>query len=116
PAARTNTRRAGPRRTRNRLKPGLRANDAAPTLNTYPPLRGEGARRAILEYRTSFPAFVEYVSERCRKAARPLEPPSASVGTPSPLNGERAGVRGEDSQDLPCNELRCAPAKLIQAG
>ena len=31
--------------------------------------------------------------------------------TPSALNGERAGVRGEDDSDLSCNKLRCAPDK-----
>src|SRR5438093_11151235 len=62
----------------------------------------------MLEYRTSFPAFGQVVSERYRKDARPVEPTSASAATPSPLNGERAGVRGEDTRDLPCNKLRCA--------
>jgi len=80
---------------------------ASPLTPALSPLRGEGARRAILEYRTSFPAIGEYVSERCPKAARPVESPSASAATPSPLNGglTRAGVRGEDTRDLPCNKI-----------
>src|SRR5437867_12105820 len=66
---------------------------ASPLTPALSPLRGEGARRAILEYRTSFPAFGEYVSEHCPNAAQAPGSPSASAGTPSPLKGERAGVR-----------------------
>src|SRR5881296_1931496 len=80
---------------------GQAKRTASPLTPALSPLRGEGARRVILEYRRSSPAFGEYVSERCPNAARPCEPPSASAGTPSPLNGERAGVRGEDTRDLP---------------
>src|SRR5213594_3457627 len=75
---------------------------ASPLTPALSPLRGEGARRTILEYRASFPAFGDFVSERRPKAARPVEPPNASAVTPSPLNGERAGVRGEGTRDLPC--------------
>src|SRR5881409_1476969 len=67
----------------------------------------------MLEYRTSFPAFGQVVSERYRKDARPVEPTSASAATPSPLNGERAGVRGEDTRDLPCNKLTCARCSSV---
>src|SRR5213594_1992250 len=88
---------------------------ASPLTPALSPLRGEGARRAILEYRTSFPAFGEYVSEQCPNAARPLGSPSASAGTPSPLKGERAGVRGEDAQDLPCNKGEMRPLHLLDA-
>ena len=35
------------------------------------------------------------MEERRQNAALPFEPPSRSAATPSPLNGERAGVRGE---------------------
>src|SRR5213593_2778249 len=89
---------------------GQAKRTASPLTPVLSPLRGEGARRAILEYRTSFPAFGEHVSARCPKAARVVEPPNTSAATPSPLKGERAGVRGEDSPDLPCNSLRCAPS------
>src|SRR5881397_1550541 len=89
---------------------GQAKRTASPLTPALSPLRGEGARPAILEYRTLFPAFGQYVSERCPKAARPVEPPSASASTPSPLNGERAGVRGEDTGHLPSNKLSSASA------
>src|SRR5438093_555404 len=88
---------------------------ASPLTPALSPLRGEGARRAILEDRTSFPACGEYGSERCPNAARPDEPPSASAAPPSPLKGERAGVRGENARDLPCNRLRVAGRSLVAA-
>jgi hypothetical protein len=84
----------------------------SPLTPALSPLRGEGARRTTFANRTSLAALGAFVSERCRDAVPPLEPASASAMTPSPLNGERAGVRGEDTQDRPCNKLRCAPLSV----
>ena len=64
----------------NRLTP-----HSGPHVGPLPfegPQRGEGARRAILEYRTSSPAF----GRRCgRRAARRLRPPGAGSDSDRPL-------------------------------
>ena len=45
-------------------------------------------------------------------AARPVELQGASATTPSPLNGERAAVRGEGIRDLPSNNIEMHPDHL----
>jgi len=50
------------------------------------------------------------MSEQWLLAGLPVEALGASVATPSPLNGERAGVRGEDSRDLPLQQIDMRPA------
>src|SRR5262249_36628457 len=62
-----------------------------------PPLRGEGARPHV--YEVAEPTAARFASSssgesaRTRTAALPSR--HTSHATPSPLNGERAGVRGE---------------------
>ena len=62
------------------------------------PLRGEGARRAFFVGTTRLAAFMALApsDEMVRTRRRALETRRASGATPSPLNGERAGVRGEN--------------------
>src|SRR5206468_8309667 len=79
------------------------------------PLRGEGARRATLEYRTSFPAFEEYGSVRCLTRRGLSNHQARPPRLPPPLKGERAGVRGEETRDLPCSRIEMPRPKQIQA-
>jgi len=72
----------------------------SPLTPTLAPLRGEGARRAVLSDRTSLAALGAWVSVRRQNAAQAASLLDTSTATPSPLNGERAGVRGEDADWL----------------
>jgi hypothetical protein len=68
-----------------------RFRTASPLTPALSPLRGEGARYQRVD-RSSRVAGAADPAERCG-----LESSKPSVATPSPLNGERAGVRGERS-------------------
>src|SRR6266581_4721482 len=69
---------------------GANSNPASsPILTPHPgplPFRGEGARRLVLSRWTLFAAFV------AARGWRAYACPSAEARSPSPLNGERAGV------------------------
>src|SRR6267142_7127992 len=73
----------------------------SPLTPALSPLRGEGARRTTLVQGTRFAAFIAsrwfgpIRSDAKRTRRYPAELRHAPNATPSPLNGERAGVRGE---------------------
>jgi ABC-type branched-subunit amino acid transport system substrate-binding protein len=70
----------------------------SPLTPALSPLRGEGARRGGTDQSMVSAAF-EATSSEVERAAGPRDVPpglSAPDGSPSPLNGERAGVRGEN--------------------
>ena len=84
-------------------------------------LRGEGARMAFLDYLRSLAVFGEpaIVIYTIRTRQRAFESRRPSCATPSPLNGERAGVRGENAptinprQQSKCRFLRTTVGLLI---
>ena len=76
----------------------LSSSHLTPALS---PLRGEGARVMLLiegKHVAAFELFerVRFVVSRTRQSSHGLQ--RALIATPSPLNGERAGVRGEDDR------------------
>ena len=78
------------------------AGFASPLTPALSPLRGEGARRVrLVESRRSSAEDVAGAglrlptAERVRTRTRLSDNSSARIASPSPLNGERAGVRGE---------------------
>jgi hypothetical protein len=71
------------------------------------PLRGEGARLASRVESTSRAALAAFPQdENAGTRQRTQALPRASAATPSPLNGERAGVRGENVARCPRFQLR----------
>jgi hypothetical protein len=88
--------RSGPTRFRGSRREGL-------FRGILSPLRGEGARCGLSGFRSSRPAFDTSVpcDEDSRTRRQAAEPPSAFAATPSPLNGERAEVRGEAVRLMP---------------
>ena len=81
---------------------------ATPLTPALSPLRGEGARRTRGDSHAIVAAFD--VSRRLLyktvNAATRLRNPIAHIATPSPLNGERAGVRGENGVVRPQFQTR----------
>src|SRR5437867_12173890 len=73
------------------------AGEISRVLTPHPgplPFEGRGGATVILEYRTSFAAFGQYVSEPCPEAARPVEPTTKRVRRDS-LSPQRGEGRGE---------------------
>jgi hypothetical protein len=68
-----------------------------PLTPALSPMRGEGARPASSVLGTQLAAFaaVGSIDKRAGTRRRALKPRHTLDATPSPLNGESAGVRGE---------------------
>src|SRR5438093_758872 len=79
---------------------------ASPLTLALSPLRGEGGATSDSDE----PNVA--CRDRRRHVGAVIRSTSASPATPSPLNGETAGVRGEDPRDLPCN-IEMRPLQLL---
>src|SRR5688572_3943109 len=88
---------SGSREMRAALMQWQAAPPRSPLTPALSPLRGEGARRTSLVKRLPLAALgmIELYDPKRRTRRHACEFRSASLATPSPLNGERAGVRGE---------------------
>jgi hypothetical protein len=86
---------------REQVQAGLPAI-LSPLTPALSPLRGEGARRQSEAEAISLaaPDSKAPLNDLAGTRRRDTEPSNAHVATPSPLNGERAGVRGEAGQKL----------------
>ena len=97
-----------------RTSAGFRGSRREVFRRNLSPLRGEGARSAPSDGSKSSPRPIANTQarrpsnyhSRGKTRTTALPAPSAYGATPSPLNGERAGVRGEHG--VARNELRCA--------
>src|SRR6185503_17074614 len=67
--------------------------------------RGEGARRAHADHVMPLAAFITTRDDESRAARRRSEETlRVQCASPSPLNGERAGVRGANFPSLTCTK------------
>ena len=87
----------------------------SPLTPALSPLRGEGVAVDVLAGSIGRAAFSSPSDSSAPSAASGVRFARVARPAPSPLKGERAGVRGEDDRKLPCNKFRSTP-RLFRYG